>query len=56
LQNQRPELPQSIWRGIPVVSERWHGADSIEVEVDGDGADLRALFDQRTDIFSVSPP
>jgi hypothetical protein len=52
LRNSRAELPAAIWRGIPVFSERWRGADSLEVEVVGDGADLKALVDRRPDTFS----
>ena len=52
LRNSRAELPAAIWHGIPVFSERWRGTDSLEVEVVGDGSDLKALIDRRMDTFS----
>jgi hypothetical protein len=55
LRNHRAELPAAIWHGVPVVSERWYGTGCLEVDINGDGADLKQLLERRADVFSFEP-
>jgi hypothetical protein len=52
LGNSHVVLPPDIWQGITIVKERWFAADGIFLLVDGDGADVDALVNQRKDVFS----